>query len=299
MKILLTGAKGQLGQELQASVPSQIQLIPLSHAELDISRAATVSAAVSKIKPDWIVNTAAYNAVDKAEAEPEQAYHVNVLAPRHLAQAALENQSRLLHVSTDYVFDGTQNTPYLPEDHCNPLNVYGKTKWQGEQEIQKIMQDFIIVRTSWLYSIYAKNFVKSMLQLLNQRDTLEVVVNQIGSPTWSHTLAQTIWRAVTVPNVQGIYHCADAGAISRYDFTLAIQEEALSLKLLSNQATIKPILAENFVTPAKRPAYSALNCDKTWRDFNLEPTPWRTALKMMLNALITQNSPFNLADLSL
>lgn len=293
IKVLLMGAKGQLGSELQATRPENVTLITTDRNTVDISQAAHISAALAAYQPDVIINAAAYTAVDKAESDAENADTINHLAVKNLAQAVAEwNKTQqqaiyLLHVSTDFVFDGQQSTPYAPTDITNPQGVYGASKLAGEEAIQAYCPSAGIVRTSWLYSVYGNNFVKTMLRLMAERDALGVVVEQVGSPTWTRTLAETLWRfAEQKPS--GIFHCSDNGVASWYDFAVAIQEEALVLGLLNKTVAITPLRTEQYSTPASRPAYSVMDKRSTEQQLGYTLPHWHESLRKMLIELKQQ-----------
>jgi dTDP-4-dehydrorhamnose reductase len=288
MRVLLTGAGGQLGWELQQCRPAQIELHPRSSAELDIRDTAAVSSVVQEIAPDVIINAAAYTAVDKAESEPAQAFAVNADGAENLAQAAKQVGARLIQVSTDYVFDGTHSSPYGCDEKTAPLGVYGESKFQGEQRIQQhLPQQCVIIRTAWLYSSHGHNFVKSMLRLMAERKELGVVADQVGTPTYARTLATAVWGFTELPQRHGIYHWTDAGVASWYDFAVAIMEEGVSQGLLSAPIVVKPIRTSDYPTPARRPAYSVLDKSKTWAQLSVAPVHWREALRAMLTELKT------------
>jgi len=282
MKALIIGGKGQLGTTLAQTVPPSISTLSLDLPEFDITSPQAVDAIIDKEKPDVIVNASAYTAVDRAEDEVDSAYKVNATGPKNLASAAKRTGTRLIHVSTDYVFDGTACTPYPPEAICTPIGVYGQSKRQGEINILDVIDDSVIIRTSWLYSQYGNNFVLTMLRLMKERDRLKVVADQVGAPTWAASLATAIWAAAENKQLKGIYHCSDAGVTSWYDFAVAIQEEALDRGILEQPIPITPITTAEFPTPAKRPSYSVLDCTRAWRDIGIEPIQWRVALRQML-----------------
>ncbi|MEK8088995.1 dTDP-4-dehydrorhamnose reductase [Thermithiobacillus plumbiphilus] len=289
MKVLITGASGQLGQALQDSAPGSCELLALDSRTLDISQADAVRPAVSRFAPSLIINAAAYTKVDQAETEPGRAHAVNAEGAANLARAAQGSGARLIHISTDFVFDGNKSTPYQPADQTNPLGVYGASKCEGEQQVQEITQSqALIIRTAWVYAAHGNNFVKTMLRLMAEREQLAVVSDQIGTPTSAHTLAQAIWRAASKPDLRGIYHWTDSGVASWYDFALAIQEEALALGLLDKAIPIRPIRTQDYPTPAKRPAYSVLDKTQSWADFDLAPLHWRVALRQVLQELKEQ-----------
>jgi dTDP-4-dehydrorhamnose reductase len=282
MKALIIGAKGQLGTTLTHTAPPAVDCLPLDLPEIDITDADAVFSVVGVEAPDVIINASAYTAVDRAEEEVDLAFAVNATGPRNLALAAKKTGARLIHVSTDYVFDGTACTPYPPDAPCRPLGVYGKSKRQGEINVLDVLEDPLIMRTSWLYSQYGNNFVLTMLRLMNQRDELKVVADQVGGPTWAFTLAAATWTVAGKEDLKGTYHWSDAGVASWYDFAVAIQEEALALGLIGKPIPIHPITTAEYPTPTARPAYSVLNCTASWHDLGVAPTQWRVALRRML-----------------
>ncbi len=282
MKAMIIGAKGQLGTTLMKSRPPGMEMTALDLPEFDITDPVSVEKWVHSEKPDVIINASAYTAVDRSEEEAEIASAVNAAGPKNLALVAGQTGVRLIHISTDYVFDGTGCTPYMADSPCSPLGVYGQTKRQGELAIMENADDTLILRTSWLYSQYGNNFVLTMLRLMAKRDRISVVADQVGSPTWASTLAAAIWKALENKDLKGIYHWSDAGITSWYDFAVAIQEEALGCGLLDRTIHILPITTAEFPTRARRPSYSALGCWRTWKDFEIQPVHWRVALRKML-----------------
>ncbi len=282
MKVLIVGGKGQLGTTLTHNVPESIDCFSFDLPEFDITNPQQVASIVGDVNPDVVINASAYTAVDKAEQEVEQAHAVNADGPKHLALAAKASGSRLIHVSTDYVFDGTACTPYTPNAPCNPLGVYGKSKRAGELNIQSVLNDSVIIRTSWLYSKYGSNFVLTMLRLMNERDELKVVADQIGAPTWASTLSKAIWAVVSKNNLRQVFHWSDAGAASWYDFAVAIQEEAAKISILNKMIPIHPIRTDQFPTQVVRPSYSLLDSTGSWDFLDIKPVHWRVALRQML-----------------
>jgi dTDP-4-dehydrorhamnose reductase len=280
--VLVVGAGGQLGQELQRTVPAGVECVPMSRAQLDIADATAVAKCLTDLTPQLVVNAAAYTAVDKAESEPEAAASGNALGPATLAQACARQEIRCIHISTDFVFDGNSSQPYRPEAPTAPLGEYGRSKLAGELAVQSALPAALILRTGWVYSSFGSNFVKTMLRLMGERDELAVVADQVGTPTWAHGLAEAVWAAAARPSLQGIYHWSDAGVCSWYDFAIAIYEEARALGLLSRPVKILPIPAADYPTPAQRPAYSVLDKTNSWRDFDLEGVHWRRQLRAML-----------------
>lgn len=286
MKTLVLGCNGQLGHSLADTAPKNVDIIGLDLPELDITDAAAVLEICRKTQPDVIINAAAYTAVDQAESEAKLAAAVNIDGPRNIAVAAREVGARLVHISTDFVFDGKSSVPYKPDAATNSLSVYGKTKRDGELAVLKERSDSaVVIRTSWLYSKTGSNFVKTMLRLMGERDELGVVADQIGSPTWADSLAEAIWAFVVMPELTGVYHWSDGGETSWQGFALAIQEEALSLGLLEKTIPIHAIKTEDYPTAASRPAYSVLDCSKTIQAINMQPVEWRSNLRKMLQGM--------------
>ncbi|NRD72367.1 dTDP-4-dehydrorhamnose reductase [Shewanella sp. VB17] len=298
MKVLITGCKGQLGNELRLSCPPSIEAIYTHSTELDITNEITVLSFITDFNPDVVINAAAYTAVDKAEADKDAAYAVNAAAVGYLAKACKQNNVRLIQVSTDFVFngnsvDGMQLTPYLPEDTVNPLSVYGDSKYQGEQLLQQEMSDkadsFAIVRTSWLYSSQGNNFVKTMLRLMNEKDHLGIVADQYGAPTWAANLASICWQLAQRADLNGIFHYSNATGsdqgISWYDFACGIQVEGIKQGLLNATIPLNAIITADYPTPAMRPAYSVMNCSKLNQALNIEPNDWKESLAAMMKQL--------------
>jgi dTDP-4-dehydrorhamnose reductase len=284
---LLTGAAGQLGRELQGTAPGAWRVVACDAAALDLTRPEAVEEVVRRERPALIVNAGAFTSVDAAERETERAEAVNSAGAAHLAEAAKLAGARLIHVSTDYVFDGAQSRPYGPADRPHPLGVYGRTKLAGEREVARISGgSALIVRTSWLYSAYGRNFVLTMLRLLRERDAVGVVADQVGSPTWARGLAQTIWAAADRPALAGVHHWSDAGVASWYDFAVAIQEEALALKLLSRAVPIRPLRTEEYPTAARRPGYSVLQRSEALAGLGVPVRHWREQLRTMLREVV-------------
>ncbi len=292
--VLLTGAGGQLGYELQQSIPEHINLVALDSTGLDITSSRQINLSIDQHRPDCIINAAAYTAVDRAEEDDERAWLVNNTAPALIAQAiaarAEQGQSiKMVQISTDFVFDGQQATPYTTDTATdNPLGVYGASKLAGEQAVTRYLPDVLIIRTSWLYSMHGNNFVKSMLRLMNEKDQLGIVYDQIGSPTWANTLAKTTWNLLE-RNSSGIYHCSDNGVASWYDFAAAIQEEAKTLGLLEKKIPLRPIRSSEYPTPAQRPAYSVMDKSTTEATLGKTLPYWRSSLRLMLNQLQQRN----------
>ena len=283
MKVLITGKSGQVGTDLCRTAPKGAEVIAFGHQQLDITDRGKLEAAVAEVQPDFIINAAAYTAVDRAESEKDAAYAVNAIGAGYLAGAARKVSARLIHVSTDFVFDGTKSTPYLPEDPVNPLSVYGKSKAEGEKLVREAYAaNTLLLRTSWVYSVSGNNFVKTMLRLMREKPEIRVVADQAGAPTWSKNLALVIWSMVANNTHGGIYHWSDAGVASWYDFAVAIYEEAKAIGLLDKPVTILPIATSQYPTPATRPAYSVLDTSGTRRIWGVQTEHWRGALRRML-----------------
>ncbi len=286
MRVVITGAKGQLGQELLHSAPASVEISAFDRDDLDISDNLAVHALLSELKPDVVINAAAYTTVDKAEQEQILAFAVNADGARNLAAACSELDSRFIHVSTDFVFDGNHSTPYLPDDEANPLGAYGASKLEGERNVIAHYPDgSLIIRVGWLYSRFGNNFVKTMLRLMVEREELGVVADQIGTPTHAAGLAQAIWQFTGEAFTTGITHWSDAGVASWYDFAVAIMEEAVAAGKLAKSISIKPIRTVDYPTPAQRPLYSVLDKTSTWTHLDLKPLHWRVALRQMLQLL--------------
>ncbi len=282
MKVLVTGAGGQLGRALQASAPADVALIAVDRAWLNVGDRDAVLKAISAHAPDVIVNAAAYTAVDRAESEPELAHRINAEGPGHLAEAAKAAGARLVHVSTDFVFDGQSARAYLPGDAVNPLGVYGASKRAGEVAVLDALPHALIVRTAWVYAADGHNFVKTMLRLMKERDKVSVVADQIGTPTHAASLARAIWSLIEA-QARGIHHFTDAGVASWYDFAVAIAEEAEVLGL-AGTAEVVPIATADYPTPARRPAFGILDKTATWA-LTGTPRHWRAELRLMLAEL--------------
>lgn len=263
-RVLVTGARGQLGTEVALNCPVGIALTAVDRTQLDIGDESAVMRLVDDLRPDAIVNCAAYTAVDRAESERDAAFRINRDGGRHLAQAAQRAGARLVHVSTDFVFDGRKSSPYLPDDPTQPLGVYGDSKLAGELAVRAATGDTaLIVRTGWVYSAHGNNFVKTMLRLMQEKPELRVVADQIGTPTSAASLARALWTLLANNAPPGTYHYSDAGAASWYDLACATRELAAP-RLRKTPAPILPIRTQDYPTPARRPAYSVLDKTATW-----------------------------------
>lgn len=291
-RILVTGIYGQLGQELKEILAPLGEIIGVGRETMNLAQPSTIRDLIAQVKPDRIVNAAAYTAVDKAETERELAYAVNAIAPTIMAEEAQKLGATLLHVSTDYVFDGQKNTPYLEEDATNPLSTYGKSKLAGEAGIKQACQSYIILRTAWVYGTYgSSNFVKTMLRLGKEREEIRVVADQVGSPSWAQDIASAI--ALLLPECDrqttNIYHFTNSGVASWYDFAVAIFEEARQLGFPLKVRQVVPITTSEYPTPAKRPAYSVLSGQKITAALGNHPPYWRDSLRQMLKQLYSQS----------
>lgn len=290
MVVLVTGANGQLGQAIQSVVGNypSIDFVFCKSSELDITNIENCQKVFNQYKPDYCINTAAYTAVDKAESDSEKAFHINVKGAENLAVTCKEFDTTLLHVSTDFVFDGKTfvtssgvEKSYTETDKPNPTGVYGLTKFQGEQAIQNIWKKHFIVRTSWVYSEFANNFMKTMLRLASERDSLSVVSDQIGTPTYAVDLANALVAIILSSKTQnpnyGIYNFSNEGKCSWYEFA----KEIFNQKNI--QIDLKPIPTTDFPTPAKRPAYSVLDKNKIKKTFHIEIKNWKESLETCLH----------------
>ncbi|MCP9925925.1 dTDP-4-dehydrorhamnose reductase [Synechococcus lacustris C3-12m-Tous] len=285
MRVLLTGANGQLGQALMVAKPQPIELIACGRAELDLASPQACSEAVRFYRPDWVLNAGAYTAVDKAESEPELALAVNVGAPAAFAEALAATGGRLLQVSTDFVFNGLQGSPYRPDQALDPLGVYGASKAAGEAAALQLSGSRVL-RTSWVYGPVGQNFCRTMLRLHREREQLGVVADQVGCPTSTLSLAAACWRAIGVgadPSGPRILHWSDAGVASWYDFAVAIGELGMAAGLLERAARVLPLTTADYPTPAQRPSYSLLDCSTSRAALGLEPVHWRAALARVLD----------------
>ena len=282
-KVVVLGAAGQLGRELVQSAGAQVECIALTRRDLDIGDPIAVADGLAQLAPELLINAAAYTAVDAAEQEAAVAHRANAEGPAHLARACKDMGARLIHISTDFVFDGAASMPYPVDAPTAPLGEYGRSKLAGEQAVRAILPEALVLRTGWVYSSYGNNFVKTMLRLMADREELGVVADQVGTPTWACGLASAVWAAAQKPELSGIYHWSDAGVCSWYDFAVAICEEACALGLLARPVNVRPIPASAYPTPARRPSYSVLDKADSWRDFALEGVHWRQQLRNMLN----------------
>ena len=303
MRVLLTGAAGQLGQALVASCPAGVTLLPSSRSggpgqiPLDLADPLACRALVLEQRPDAVLNAGAYTAVDRAEQEPGLAQAVNAAAPAAFAEALATSGGQLLQLSTDFVFNGRQGSPYTPDQPVDPLGAYGASKAAGEAAALGYAGGRVL-RTSWVYGPVGRNFCLTLLRLHREKPELGVVADQVGCPTATHTLAAACWRALERAVDPGaaplprLLHWSDAGAASWYDFAVAIGELGLELGLLSAAAPVQPLTTAQYPTPARRPPYSLLECSGTRAALGLEPLHWRLALRQVLARIAsTECSP--------
>jgi dTDP-4-dehydrorhamnose reductase len=287
-KILVTGSLGQLGRCLQdiTSQYTDFEYKFVDKDELDICNSGQVQHFFKEYKPNFCINTAAYTAVDKAEEDANNAFDVNANGPKNLAESCLKHNTVLIHISTDFVFDGNKNAPYLESDIPNPRSVYGVSKWEGEKYIQAILPNHLIIRTSWLYSPYGNNFVKTMLRLAETKTELSVVNDQIGTPTNAQDLAEVIMQIISefiligqntdLNAFYGTYHFSNEGQCTWYDFAKMIFD------IKKRKLDLRPIPTSSYPAPAKRPLYSVLNKSKIKNVFGLTITNWEYTLKSLL-----------------
>lgn len=281
--VAVVGGGGQLGQALAATVPPDLAVESWDRAIVDITQRDEVVRAVQSVRPHVIINCAAYSRVDEAETNPAAAWAVNLQGPTHLAEAACAVGARLIHLSTDFVFDGRASTPYQPGAEPHPVSVYGTSKLAGERVVMATAGSAaVVVRTAWLYSRVAPNFVLTMLLLMQKQRRVQVVADQVGSPTWAVSLARVIWGIVMRPSLKGIFHWADMGVASWYDLAVAISDEASSLGLIGQDIAVEPIASDALPRPARRPSYSVLDSSQTREAIGLPGEHWRHNLSRML-----------------
>ena len=281
-KYLITGANGQIGSQLVAQLSGKAEVFAADRDTLDITDRTAVFQAAETFRPDFIINAAAHTAVDKAESEPERAHAINAAGAEHLARAAEQVGAVMMHISTDYVFDGKGETPYRETDSVAPQSVYGQTKLAGERAVQAACARHIILRTAWVFNEHGSNFVKTMLRLGTTRDTLGVVADQFGSPTYAGDIAAAL---ITIcenihnkTNVYGVYHFSGCPYVSWHDFAAEIFAQALKQGVLPKSPVLNAITTADYPTPAVRPANSRLDCSKIQAVFGIAPSDWRKAL---------------------
>ncbi|MEI6086668.1 MAG: dTDP-4-dehydrorhamnose reductase [Bacteroidota bacterium] len=285
--IVVTGKNGQLGWEIlqiAESVKDSLDFLFTGRDELDLSKPETIAPFFEKNNPDYFINCAAYTAVDKAEQENESAYKTNAESVGLIAQYCSKIHAKLITISTDYVFDGNGVAPYTTETKTSPINYYGYSKWMGEQLALSNCAETIVIRTSWVYSVHGNNFVKTMLRLMNDRPELNVVSDQIGSPTYAADLALTIIKIIESIELghahYGIYHYSNAGVISWFDFATSIAKEG------GKNCIVHPIPSSAYPTPAKRPGYSVMDCSKLVKDYGIELKEWQNSLNTCIQLLV-------------
>lgn len=283
-KFLITGAKGQVGHSLTEQLTGKAEILAVDRDELDITDRDAVFNVVKIFKPDVIINAAAHTAVDRAESEVELSEAINVKGPQYLAEAANEIGAVILHISTDYVFEGTGTGEYKEDDQTNPQGVYGRTKLEGETAVQQANPRSIILRTAWVFGEHGHNFVKTMLRLAKDRDSLGIVGDQFGGPTYAGDIAKALIEIANQilagkENAFGVYHFTGKPYVSWYEFAKAIFAEAELQNILEKSPLVNSIATSDYPTPAKRPANSRLNLTKIKQVFNIEPSNWQVALK--------------------
>ena len=289
-KTLVTGFPGQLASAIQACVPDDGNWRFATMADLDITDQEQVQEFVERGAFELVINAAAYTAVDRAEEDAESAVRVNGRGPRFLAEACRTRGARMVHVSTDFVFDGRASVPIKPDAPVSPLSVYGSSKLEGEKAVREILgEDGLIVRTAWVYASGGQNFVATMLRLMKEREHLRVVADQIGTPTWAGTLARAILEMVRL-DARGVHHLTDSGVASWYDFAVAIRDLAIERELISSSVSIEPIATDEYPTPAVRPSYSVLDKASSFKILG-GPTPhWRESLAQCLDSWVLSES---------
>jgi dTDP-4-dehydrorhamnose reductase len=261
-------------------------VVPCTSRELDVSDGPAVHRLLTHTAPTVVLNTAAFTRVDEAERQESRATAVNAQGAGNVAQAARRVGARLIHLSTDFVFDGKQGRPYTPEDTPNPLGVYGRTKLRGEELVREhSVGEALIVRTAWVYAAHGHNFVRTMLGVMRERGSVNVVGDQVGTPTWARSLALALWAAVDQPRLRGVLHWTDGGVASWYDFAVAIEEEARSLELLDRPVSIKAVRSDEYPALALRPHFSVLDKSSGWQALGGPPPHWRANLRRMLREL--------------
>ncbi len=291
MNILIVGNKGMLARDLEPRLANSGNSVTgIDIDELDITKAGDVNLCINSICPDLVVNCAAYTAVDRAESDSELAFLVNKNGPEHLAIECSSRDIPMIHISTDYVFDGNSNEPYREDDQVNPLGVYGISKWEGEEAVRNSLEKHIIIRTAWLYGANGSNFVKTMIRLAKEREEIKVVCDQRGCPTWTGNLSDAIVSMIdTIKKGQmdqawGTYHYCGDGATTWYDFTRTIIEKTMAKENFKIEK-ITPIPTSDYPTPAKRPMSSAMDCAKLEENFGIKTVSWELGLDEMLNEL--------------
>lgn len=287
IKIIIIGRSGQLAQQLYACKPVNIDLIFAGRNDVDITSFFSINSYLQRHNPAVVINTAAYTAVDNAEVETDNVFLINKSAVANIAEACSQHGSKLIHISTDFIFDGVKSTAYTTDDTPNPISVYGKSKAAGEKVVLEYCNpNFSIVRISWLYSMYGNNFLKTMLNIMSQRDVLSVVDDQISSPTCAVDLCCFLFKLAQLDKFEPIYNWTDCGVASWYDFAVAIYEYSIDAKLLDNKIKIIPIKSSSYPAKAKRPAFSLL--DRSGSNEILEGKHWRVNLRSLIYSMVGQ-----------
>jgi dTDP-4-dehydrorhamnose reductase len=293
MRILLIGNTGQLGWELERTLASLGELNACDYPHIDLADNKSVRQVINDCQPEVVINAAAYTAVDRAESEPDLAHAINAIAPGTLAEEARYIKATFIHFSTDYVFDGQKGTPYLESDQPNPLSVYGRTKYAGEQSVQQVDGVYLILRTSWVYSMRRDSFVTKVLGWARTQPALKLVADQVSGPTWARMLAEVTSQLITLGKAdpynwfsehRGLYHLAGSGHCSRFEWG----QEILQLDPHMDEQLVQeilPALTADFPTPAQRPLFSALNCDHFSQTFQLTLPDWRYSLKLAMESV--------------
>jgi dTDP-4-dehydrorhamnose reductase len=286
VKVIVTGAGGQVGRALLKSSAANTTVIGLARSELDIGDGQAVMDVVRAERPDLIISAGAYTAVDRAESEPQLADRANSTGPRNLALAARDTGARLLHISTDFVFDGASSRPYRTDAATNPQSVYGRTKRGGEEAVLQVLPEHSsVLRTAWVYAAEGSNFVRTMLRVMGSSGRVRVVADQVGTPTSASSLAAVIWAMADRPDLTGIYHWTDLGVASWYDFAVAIAEESATIGLLRAAVRVDPIATQDYPTPAKRPSYSVLDKTDLLATLTVAARHWRVNLRTVLQEI--------------
>ena len=286
MKVLVTGAAGQLGREMVLALQAAGKDVTgIGREELDLLHPEGVADGIRAYGADWVVNCAAYTQVDKAEQQQELAFRVNRDSAQAVAEGVAAYGGRLLHLSTDFIFGGEQCHPHTEDDPANPLGVYGRYKWEGEQAVQAVMPDALVVRTAWVYGIHGQNFVKTMLRLAAERDELRVVDDQIGTPSWTKDIARALLSLIEL-DAEGTFNFTNEGVASWYDFASEILAGARKLGFPHRVKTLRPIPSVDFPTPARRPTYSVLSKVKIRQLLDYPIPHWRDSLRTMLQDLV-------------
>lgn len=288
MKVLITGAKGQLGNNVRIEMQAAgCEVIAVDVDDLDLLKTELIADQISEYNADWVINCAAYTQVDRAEDEPDMAFSINRDAAREIATGVSRTNGNLLHISTDYIFDGKKNTPYKEDDEAKPLSIYGASKLEGENEIRLILPNALILRTAWVYGVFGNNFVKTILQLASNRSELKIVSDQVGSPTWAFDIARTIAALINM-NESGTYNFTSQAEVSWYDFACEILNNARQLDYKIVTENVVPISTSEYPAKAVRPKYSALSNEKINNLLGSGPE-WKKSLYSMISLLKNTN----------